>query len=49
MQQTSNPSIQLMQEKKTDIIIIRGCPGSGKSQTAKSLSQVFSERSQVRS
>lgn len=41
MQQTSNPSIQLMQEKKIDIIIIRGCPASGKSQTAKSLSRSF--------
>lgn len=30
-----------MQEKKTDIIILRGAPGSGKSQTAKSLSQFF--------
>ena len=28
-------------QEKTDIIIIRGAPGSGKSQTAKSLSQVF--------
>ena len=26
---------------KTDIIIIRGCPGSGKSETAKCLSQLF--------
>lgn len=40
LQQTANTSIQLMQEK-TDIIIIRGAPGSGKSQTAKSLSQFF--------
>lgn len=30
-----------MQDVKTDIIILRGCPGSGKSQTAKSLSQSF--------
>jgi len=30
-----------MQDDKIDIIIIRGCPGSGKSQTAKSLSQYF--------
>lgn len=30
-----------MQDMKTDIIILRGCPGSGKSQTAKSLSQSF--------
>ena len=28
-------------QEKTDIIIIRGAPGSGKSQTAKSLSQFF--------
>jgi uridine kinase len=43
VQQTSNTSIQLMQDEKIDIIIIRGCPGSGKSQTAKSLSQYFPE------
>ncbi len=30
-----------MLTEKTDIIIIRGCPVSGKSQTAKSLSQSF--------
>ncbi len=30
-----------MQAKPTDIIILRGAPGSGKSQTAKSLSQFF--------
>lgn len=30
-----------MQDKKIDIIIIRGCPASGKSQTAKKLSQFF--------
>jgi len=30
-----------MQDKTLDIIILRGCPGSGKSQTAKSLSQSF--------
>lgn len=30
-----------MQDSKVDIIIIRGAPGSGKSQTAKSLSQFF--------
>lgn len=30
-----------MQTKPTDIIILRGAPGSGKSQTAKSLSQFF--------
>ena len=30
-----------MQDKPIDIIILRGCPGSGKSQTAKSLSQSF--------
>jgi broad-specificity NMP kinase len=30
-----------MLDNKTDIIILRGCPGSGKSQTAKSLSQSF--------
>lgn len=30
-----------MQEEIADIIIIRGAPGSGKSQTAKSLSQFF--------
>jgi len=29
--------------EKTDIIIIRGSPGSGKSQTAKSLSKLFSK------
>lgn len=28
-------------QKKTDIIILRGSPGSGKSQTAKSLSKLF--------
>lgn len=32
-----------MQDEKIDVIIIRGCPGSGKSQTAKSLSQYFPE------
>ena len=32
-----------MQDPKVDIIIIRGAPGSGKSQTAKSLSQFFPE------
>lgn len=41
MQQTSNTSIQLMQDEKIDIVIIRGCPASGKSQTAKKLSQSF--------
>ena len=41
MQQTSNTSFQLMQEAKIDIIIIRGCPASGKSQTAKTLSKSF--------
>lgn len=30
-----------MQDEKIDIIILRGCPASGKSQTAKSLSQSF--------
>ena len=30
-------------QEKTDIIIIRGAPGSGKSQAAKSLSQYFSK------
>jgi hypothetical protein len=30
-----------MQAKPTDIIILRGAPGSGKSQTAKSLAQFF--------
>ena len=30
-------------QDKTDIIIIRGAPGSGKSQAAKSLSQLFPE------
>jgi chloramphenicol 3-O-phosphotransferase len=30
-----------MQDYKVDIIIIRGAPGSGKSQTAKSLSEFF--------
>lgn len=30
-----------MRDNKTDILILRGCPGSGKSQTAKSLSQSF--------
>ncbi len=30
-----------MQAKPSDIIILRGAPGSGKSQTAKSLSQLF--------
>jgi chloramphenicol 3-O-phosphotransferase len=30
-----------MQAKPTDIIILRGAPGSGKSQTAKSLTQFF--------
>lgn len=30
-----------MQDDKNDIIIIRGCPASGKSQTAKKLSQSF--------
>jgi predicted kinase len=41
MQQTSNTSVQLMQDEKIDIVIIRGCPASGKSQTAKKLSQSF--------
>ena len=41
MQQTANTIIQLMQDDKLDIIILRGAPGSGKSQTAKSLSQFF--------
>lgn len=41
LQQTPDSSIQLMKDDKTDIIILRGCPGSGKSQTAKSLSQFF--------
>lgn len=41
MQQTPNTSIQLMQDKRIDIVIIRGCPASGKSQTAKKLSQSF--------
>jgi broad-specificity NMP kinase len=41
LQQTPNTSFQLMQAKTLDIIILRGCPGSGKSQTAKSLSQSF--------
>ncbi|MBK9299088.1 MAG: AAA family ATPase [Bacteroidetes bacterium] len=41
MQQTSNASLQLMQDDKIDIIILRGCPASGKSQTAKILSQSF--------
>lgn len=40
VQQTSNTTIQLM-EGKPDIIIIRGAPGSGKTQTAKSLSKYF--------
>ena len=30
-----------MQDKQIDIIILRGCPASGKSQTAKSLSKLF--------
>ena len=30
-----------MQSEKVDIIILRGAPGSGKSQTAKSLSKFF--------
>ena len=30
-----------MLTERTDIIILRGCPGSGKSQTAKSLSNFF--------
>ncbi|PKP47266.1 MAG: hypothetical protein CVT94_11995 [Bacteroidetes bacterium HGW-Bacteroidetes-11] len=30
-----------MREKNIDIIILRGCPASGKSQTAKSLSKFF--------
>ena len=30
-----------MPNEQTDIIILRGCPGSGKSQTAKSLSNFF--------
>ncbi len=30
-----------MRDKKIDIIILRGCPASGKSQTAKSLSHYF--------
>lgn len=30
-----------MKDRKTDIIIIRGCPAFGKSQTAKSLSHYF--------
>jgi len=38
VQQTTNTSVQLMDDK-TDIIIIRGAPGSGKSQVAKNLSQ----------
>jgi adenylate kinase family enzyme len=41
MQQTSNIAVQLMQEAKIDIIIIRGCPASGKSQTAKKISKSF--------
>lgn len=41
LQQTPNTSFQIMQDKTLDIIILRGCPGSGKSQTAKSLSQSF--------
>ncbi len=41
VQQTSNTSIQLMQFKKVDIIILRGCPASGKSQTAKNLAPFF--------
>lgn len=40
LQQTANTFIQLMQDK-TDIIVIRGTPGSGKSETAKSLSKYF--------
>jgi guanylate kinase len=32
-----------MQEAKIDIIIIRGCPASGKSQTAKALSKSFTK------
>ena len=41
MQQTSNTPFQLMQDVKIDIIIIRGCPASGKSQTSKMLSKSF--------
>jgi len=40
LQQTAITFIQLIQ-KMTDIIIIRGAPGSGKSQTAKCLAQFF--------
>lgn len=32
-----------MLTEQTDIIILRGCPGSGKSQTAKSLSNFFAK------
>ncbi len=31
-----------MEEKPSDIIVLRGAPGSGKSQTAKCLSRLFS-------
>ena len=36
-----------MEEENTDIIILRGCPGSGKSQTAKSLSQFFPKGARI--
>jgi Cdc6-like AAA superfamily ATPase len=41
LQQTAKTFIQLKPNERTDVIIIRGAPGSGKSQTAKSLSQFF--------
>ncbi len=40
MQQATNTALQLMQNPP-DIIIIRGAPGSGKSQTSKSLSKYY--------
>jgi predicted PilT family ATPase len=40
MPQTSNTLVQIM-PNIIDIIIIRGAPGSGKSQTAKSLSKYY--------
>jgi hypothetical protein len=40
VQQTPNTFIQLM-AKEADIVILRGAPASGKSQTAKSLTRFF--------
>jgi len=41
MQQTSKASFQLMKSKRNEIILLRGSPGSGKSQVAKSLCDFF--------